>query len=92
MICDVEGELYKALGPGSAADREEFLGSAIIAAETVAKEADLVHGEDLGNPLQYPGLFVIAPDGEIRYAFRTDAPVGLGLPSLADVAREAGLR
>ena len=76
VICDVEGELYKALGPGSAADREEVLGSAIIAAETVAKEADLVHGEDLGNPLQYPGLFVIAPDGEIHYAFRTDAPVG----------------
>lgn len=91
MICDVEGELYKALGLGSAADREE-LGRNPIVAETVAKakEAGLVHGEDSGNPLQYPGLFVIAPDGEIRYAFRADAPAGL--PSLADAAREAGLR
>ena len=91
VICDVEGELYKALGLGSAADREE-LGRNPIVAETVAKakEAGLVHGEDSGNPLQYPGLFVIAPDGEIRYAFRADAPAGL--PSLADAAREAGLR
>ena len=91
VICDVEGELYKALGLDSAADREE-LGRNPIVAETVAKakEAGLVHGEDSGNPLQYPGLFVIAPDGEIRYAFRADAPAGL--PSLADAAREAGLR
>lgn len=91
VICDVEGELYKALGLGSAADREE-LGRNPIVAETVAKakEAGLVHGEDSGNPLQYPGLFVISPDGEIRYAFRADAPAGL--PSLADAAREAGLR
>ena len=47
VICDVEGELYKALGLGSAADREE-LGRNPIVAETVAKakEAGLVHGED----------------------------------------------
>lgn len=88
VICDVEGELYKALGLGSAADREE-LGRNPIVAETVAKakEAGLVHGEDSGNPLQYPGLFVIAPDGEIRYAFRADAPAGL--PSLADAAQRS---
>lgn len=90
VICDVEGELYKALELGSAADREE-LGRDPIVAETVAKAkaAGLVHGEDSGNPLQYPGLFVIAPDGEIRYAFRAKAPAGL--PSLADALREAGL-
>ena len=90
VICDVEGELYKALELGSAADREE-LGRDPIVAETVAKAkaAGLVHGEHSGNPLQYPGLFVIAPDGEIRYAFRAKAPAGL--PSLADALREAGL-
>ena len=45
VICDVEGELYKALGLGNAADREE-LGRNPIVAETVAKakEAGLVHG------------------------------------------------
>lgn len=91
MICDVEGELYKALGPGSAADREEFLGSAIIAAETVAKEADLVHGEDLGNPLQYPGC-LSSPRTERSAMPSVQMPLSVGLPSLADVAREAGLR
>ena len=90
VICDVEGLLYQALGLGSAANREELLSSA-VAAETVAKAraAGLVHGEDSGNPLQYPGLFVIAPDGETLYAFRASAPAGL--PSLAEALRAAGL-
>ena len=90
VLCDVEGEVYNALELGSAADREE-LGREPIVAEVIAKAkaAELVHGEDLGNPLQYPGLFVIAPNGEIRYAFRAKAPAGL--PSLAEALREAGL-
>ena len=56
VICDVEGELYKALGLGSAADREE-LGRNPIVAETVAKakEAGLVHGEDWAIPCSTPG-------------------------------------
>lgn len=88
VLCDVEGEVYNALELGSAADREE-LGREPIVAEVIAKAkaAELVHGEDSGNPLQYPGLFVIAPNGEIRYAFRAKAPAGL--PSLAEALREA---
>ena len=91
VLCDVEGELYKALGVGSAADREE-LGRSPVVAETIAKAkaAGLVHGEDSGNPLQYPGLFVAAPDGEILYAFRAEAPAGI--PLLAEALSAAGLR
>ena len=90
VLCDVEGEVYNALELGSAADREE-LGREPIVAEVIAKAkaAELVHGEDSGNPLQYPGLFVIAPNGEIRYAFRAKAPAGR--PSLAEALQEAGL-
>ena len=85
ILVSLKDEFAPFLRPNQYVDYEH-------AVKTVAKakEAGLVHGEDSGNPLQYPGLFVIAPDGEIRYAFRADAPAGL--PSLADAAREAGLR
>ena len=76
-ICDVEGELYKALGLGSAADREELGRNPIPSLKRLPrpKEAGLVHGEDSGNPLQYPGPFCHRPGrSRYRYAFRADAP------------------
>ena len=67
VICDVEGELYKALGLGSAAEAAgKNWGAIPLSLKRLPrpKEAGLVHGEDSGNPLQYPGLFCQSPRTE----------------------------